>query len=300
MLNQTTCCKTHIIHCAGQRATTEGVKNMSCEIFREIEEGIRLPEDVELLRQEEACGGETAHAHEIPESCAVGLEGGELNAGPVFRYSESKTLVKNAHVFYRPARITGVYEGALENPEYEKTAQELKHWQFQSAPLSCVVACENMAINDLLDEDIEEIKLRDYSESRGWYQEEIGTYTYDIGRIAQRYGLERRQSTNMTMEDLMAAKAGGSDLVVCVDAFLLEQPHLNRPCKPNHVVEVIGFDTTNRENPLVIINDTGRREGRGLAYPFDKFKKAACDVDEVTGKQILHHVTTLTRKEDKA
>jgi len=276
---------------------------MSYEDFDEIEEGVELPESLELLERAEP----TEEAEKPRMESEKLFEGVELDRyekeaaedaeRSAFRYTEAHWEPCNGRSRYYPARIDGVYRDALGNPVCEALVGELSDWRDQEGPRSCTVACEGMVLRDLKGIDLGMDELKAFSKERDWYKPEIGTYTEDIGKISEHYGLQREQSKTMTMEDLIAAKHQGAELIVCVDELLLKYPDLERICKTNHNLEVIGFDLADQENPMVIVNDPGHREGCGQAYPMEMFERAACDVDPVTGVKTLHHVTMITKKE---
>ena len=276
---------------------------MSYELFDQ-REGAELPESVELLERPE--GEQTCEAPR-QETRALG-DGLELDSRtreappeqPFFHYSEAYLTQENGTFRYHPEQINGIYRDGITEPSCETVAEELSHWRFQESARGCAVACEGMVLSDLEGRNYSMDELEAFSEERGWYQPELGTYSGDIGRISMSHGLRREQSSEMTAEDLAAAKQGGAELIVAVDEFLLQYPHLEKVCKPNHVVEVIGFDLSEQGKPKVLINDPGQRNGRGLAYPLEIFQRAACETDPSTGKKTFYHVTLITEGEERA
>ena len=138
--------------------------------------------------------------------------------------------------------------------------------------------------------------LRQVAEQYDWYQDQRGTYYTDIGKIAQHcYGMEYEQHKGLQMDDLADLKEKGAELIVAVDHAILARPYLSKIAAPDHVVEVIGFDYSDAENPKVIINDPGRSDGQGAVYPFSVFRQASYVTDRQTGVTGLKSVTALYR-----
>jgi len=128
------------------------------------------------------------------------------------------------------------------------------------------------------------------------YNDQIGTYYTDIGKIAHLvYGMDYEQHTGLQMDELAELKQQGAELIVAVDQALLARPYLSKIAAPDHVVEVIGFDYSDMENPKVIINDPGRTDGQGSAYPMEILKRASYITDRDTGITGLKSVTALYR-----
>lgn len=279
---------------------------MSYEIYNEseeltkIREELELPESVELLErpeeQQEAVKikTETTQIVEGLEMEETSRETKELPEESPYLYSEAY-IDENGK--YHPEQITGVYKDALEDPNCREIAENLGEWQQQEKRLSCAVQCQRMIINDLTGSELTEAELREQGKEQDLYQDERGTYTEDVGKLAESYGLEREQFEDLSISELIEMKQQGTDVILAVDAMLLEHPELEKISSPNHAVEVIGFDLSDAENPKVILNDPGRSDGRGAAYPMEIFEKAACEVNEQTGEKTLHSVTAIHKKE---
>lgn len=270
------------------------------EELTKLREELELPETVELLERPEQ-PQEAAEAKQETTQLSEGLEleetsreGNELREEAPFAYSDAYVDEDGR---YHPEQITGVYQEALEDPGCREIAEDLGRWQQQERRMSCAVQCQRMIINDLTGSEVTESELRRQGKEQDLYRDEVGTYTEDVGKLAENYGLEREQFENMSVQELMELRQQGVNLIVGVDAALLEYPELEKISSPNHAVEVIGFDLSDAENPRVILNDPGRPDGRGSAYPMDIFEKAACAVNEETGEKTLHTVTGIYQKE---
>ncbi len=243
-------------------------------------EPIELPEGVELLERVE--GSEGDESSEVSETGA---------------YSYSDAYIDESGM-YHPAQINGIYSDSLEDPECQQMAEDLSVWEHQEEPLSCAVQCQRMIIEDKVEIPVTEAELREQGTENQWFGSEYGTHLEDVGKLAEMYGMEYEQyDKSMSISDLENALESGEDVIVAVDNALLAYPYLEKSCSINHAVEVIGIDYSDAENPKVILNDPGREDGRGSAYPLEIFEKASCLTDPETGEQSLYFATTLHTKE---
>lgn len=263
---------------------------MSYEIFQDFERTVQ-----------ESGSPEISHNLEIVErsqETETNLSTNEVQES----LGESPYLYSEAYIDsngkYHPQKIIGIYREAMENPESQELVKDLSCWQQQERPLSCAVQCQRMVIKSLTGLEVSEAQLREFGKERNLYQDMRGTYTEDVGKIAEQgYGLKREQYENMTVSELAEMKEQGAKLIVAVDSTLLEHPGLPKISTPNHAVEVIGFDNSDAENPKVILNDPGRADGKGAAYSLEFFEKAACGSDWKSGERTLHSVTAIYHKE---
>lgn len=226
----------------------------------------------------------------LPEQISL-LERGEAGEG-AYTYSEAYT---DENSVYHPGQIEGIYTDALDNPRVRELAGDLGQWQFQEKPMSCAVQCQRMVVNSVYGLEVTEGKLRELGERRNWYSDADGTYSHNVGRIAETYyAMERSQYVGLGLEELVALKEQGGKLILAVDHHRLARPDLNRPFKADHAVELLDFDFSDEENPKVILNDPGREEGMGSVYPLEIFLKAAGPTNFM-GKTMIRHVTELRK-----
>lgn len=265
----------------------------------QLREQLELPDSVELLDRIT----EQSPAQEITESTkelAEGLEldertaeGGEISELSPFSYSEAY-IDQNGK--FHPQQITGVYKDSLKDPNAMEVASELGNWGQQEKRMSCAVRTQMMIGNEGPGRDYSESELRQVAEQFNWYKDQRGTYYTDIGKVAQLfYGMDYEQHTGLQMDELAELKQQGAELIVAVDQALLARPYLSKIATPDHVVELIGFDYSDVENPKVIINDPGRSDGQGAAYPMEMFKRASYITNRDTGITGLKSVTALYR-----
>lgn len=208
---------------------------------------------------------------EVPENVEILERPNEIVKG-AFEYSEPYT--DGMHYF--PRQINGVYEDTLDSRETAEIVEALNVWHMQEANCSCAVVCSEMELNRQTDAQITEAELCKEGEENGWYDPESGTAPDNINKYAEIHGLESEvHYGEFSLADIRTLKENGTGVIVAVDNLLLACPSLPKPCDVNHVVEIVGFDYSDAENPLVIINDPGTSYGRGAAYELNIFAQAA-------------------------
>ena len=166
--------------------------------------------------------------------------------------------------------------------------------ELQMAPDNCAVEAERAIINIFTDAHLTQQEAMDESSSHGWYQPGCGTMPDDVGRMMDLYGIPNHTVIGASMRDLLGELAMGHGIIVPVDSKELMD---NGPMSDlrlwmsnnfgvdygdptaNHAVIVSGIDVTDPCNPMVIINDSGVPNGKGCAYPMDKFLQAWEDSD---------------------
>lgn len=266
----------------------------------ELREQLELPDSVELIEREEQ-----RESSEYLTETTEYMQGIELDRrikkeprepSPPFEYTKDYIASDGRYI---PAQIKGVYTDALENPAYKDIVEDLGRWQMQEKKLSCAVQVQRMIIEEENNEEITEAELREIGVENNWYKDNRGTYLFDIGKLAEYKGLRSEQFEDMTIEELISLKDTGANILIGVDAHLLQRPSLLKDCKINHAVEFIGYDFTDKENPKVILNDPGQKMGRGVAYSMDVFERATCRIDEATKKKTMYFATAIYGKEDE-
>ena len=265
----------------------------------QLREQLELPDSVELLDR----NAELPPVWEITESTRELTSGLELDERIVeseeiseqspFTYSDAY-IDKNG--MFHPQQITGVYKDSLKDPGAAEIASELGNWGQQEKRMSCAVRTQMMIGNEGPGRDYSESELRQIAKRFDWYEDQRGTYYTDIGKVAQLvYGMEYEQHKGIPLEELADLKQQGAELIVAVDHAMLARPDLPKIATPDHVVELIGFDYSDAENPKVIINDPGRADGQGAAYPIEVFRRAAYVTNHETGISGMKSVTALYR-----
>lgn len=163
-------------------------------------------------------------------------------------------------------------------------ASAMDDWHQQEAPDTCAIVSQEFVLEELTGQEFTEAELVSEATEQGWYVPGGGTPMADVGRVLEAHGVSVERYEGASLEDLQAAVASGQGVIVGVDAQELWTPGgdiLNDdlvgdvPGIPgqdaNHAVSVIGFDVSDPEHPMVILNDPGHPEGRGLMMPAEEF-----------------------------
>ncbi len=161
-------------------------------------------------------------------------------------------------------------EAFQENIE-EGTAQ----WHEQLEPYSCAIASQHFIISEYTDAPVTEQDLIELASEMGWY-EELGTPMADVGNLLMSYGIDVTTKTAGDFNDLLEATANGDRVLVSVQnmAMTTEWADGYPAYSANHMVEVLGIDNSDPENPRVIVNDPGIPNGQGLSMTRENFEDA--------------------------
>lgn len=258
---------------------------------------LELPEDIALLDRSEQ-PAETVTEYKVPqnENLAVNTVNLELAAEkklPAYQYSDA---FMGENGLYHPARIIGIYKDSLKNWDCRETVEALNEWQMQEQRHSCSQQCTKMVINELLGKKLSEAQIRDIAVKNGWYEDEGGALPDNIAKQAELFGLGRESHYQITTDALMELE-NSRKVIVALDSDVLAYPDCRDYAIPNHTVELLDFDMSDPKRPMVILNDPGDPEGRGVAYPLTIFEKAATYQDVETGKRIIFNATSIFRTE---
>lgn len=159
--------------------------------------------------------------------------------------------------------------------------EDISNWHQQEMPNSCAVACQEFAIESLLDIDLDESQYREIAERHG-YTDEGGTPFLFAGDVAKEFGLQSEFNESFTLEEAMEKIQNGEKIIAAIDNSMLYFP--NDPFRPfltpqvNHAVEITGFDTSDPNDIKVIINDPGYPNGAGNVYSWDYFRSCSADM----------------------
>ena len=213
-------------------------------------------------------------AAERPESAPLAREMDEFDCVRAsyrpLEMTEGGYLAENGS--YAPGHIERVDAEAQEfDPEMKALAGELDTWIEQGEAMSCAVASQTMALNQLEGGGHTEEELLEIGCENGWYDE--GTCPDDVGKIAESMGLDVHRYFDRDISALRAANDPGVKVIANVDNVKLMYPDCPKLCEPNHCVQVLRVESTPR-GEVVILNDPGREDGRGAVYPIEVFAKA--------------------------
>lgn len=172
--------------------------------------------------------------------------------------------------------------GANYNPYHPSSAmignpsQDMQHWEYQGDSGPCAIFAQKFAIEELLGRELDTEDMISVASQHGWY--DGGTSMGNMGQMLEYYGLHAVPNPQGDMEAISRCLAQGGKVIVAVDGNEIwegeNDPFFFSPNDPNHAVEVIGIDCSNADNPMVILNDSGTPDGRGLMIPLAQFEDA--------------------------
>jgi len=137
---------------------------------------------------------------------------------------------------------------------------------------SCGIRCQQIILRDFGQNILQE-NLMAEAQQRGWYGE--GTPLDAVGNLLELHGIGVSRYENASVDDLMNALAQGRRVIVCVDSDeLWGEKSLDSSVDdltPNHALIVAGIDTSDADNPKVILTDPGTGDV-AKSYPLDDFR----------------------------
>lgn len=151
----------------------------------------------------------------------------------------------------------------------------------QSFPDTCTIRAQEFIIEQFTGEEVDEEALVQEATDSGFYTPGRGTTFEHTGSLLEAHGIPVNQYRDATTYDLADELAQGHKVILSVDAGELsgqEDPILEEIAgiadrDVDHDVVVSGIDTTDPENPQVIVSDPGTGEA-GATYPMDQFLAA--------------------------
>lgn len=193
-----------------------------------------------------------------------------------YRISEGVTTEEG---LYLPGHVEEINPEAKDlNPEMRELSHELDTWIEQSETMSCAVASQTMAINQLEHSNHSEQEFLQLAREKHWYDN--GTTLNDVGNIAEEMGADVKRYHGVDPSELKIANDPSTKVLAAVDSTILTFPECNKRCQPDHCVQVLRVEST-QDGEFVILNDPGHKGGKGAIYPMEIFAKA-CSGDVVT------------------
>ena len=157
---------------------------------------------------------------------------------------------------------------------------DMDYWEFQGSTGRCAIYAQKFAIEAVLGREIPIEELVSIAEENGWFNEAQGTGTVSLNmdKLLYYYGVKHEMSFDNDIEALEKALNNGQKVIVSVDSGQIWYGDDNNIFSPetaaDHAVEVIGIDHSDPNNPMVILNDSGSRNGRGEMVAVDVFENA--------------------------
>lgn len=152
----------------------------------------------------------------------------------------------------------------------------------QSYDDTCAIRSQEFILEQFTGQEIDEAALVQVATDNGWYTPGEGTPPEYTGSLLELYGVAVNQYENANLYDLGNELAQGHKVIISVDSGELsgrEDPVLEEIAATtdvdgaDHAVVVSGIDTTDPDNPHVIVSDPGTGEATAR-YPLEQFLSA--------------------------
>ncbi len=155
-------------------------------------------------------------------------------------------------------------------------ASSMNHWEYQGDTNRCALYSQMFIIEEFTGQDLDIVTFENEAEGQGWFDN--GTTLLNLNKMLDYYGIENEMSFHNDIDDIDQCLNEGGRVIVAIDAYEIwygQGDDLFSPTSSgNHAVEVIGIDRSDPENPMVILNDSGNPNGRGVMIPLDDFMDA--------------------------
>ncbi|MFI1682870.1 hypothetical protein [Streptomyces sp. NPDC020607] len=177
-------------------------------------------------------------------------------------------------------------------PEATTGPDDTAGWHEQQATHSCAVVSQEFLLDRFTGVDHTEEELAAVAEAHGWYRPGVGTPLDDVGNLLEYYDVPVERSQGESLDSLASALSAGEGVLVALDSdeLLAADPESLELADAagipdqgaDHVVQVIGFDRSDPDDPRVVLNDPGRPDGAGLEVPEADFLRAWDDSQRLT------------------
>lgn len=159
----------------------------------------------------------------------------------------------------------------------------MEHWEFQGPTNECAIYAQLFALEELTGEHYEPDQLVAIAEENGWFHN--GTSMEDMGKLLEHFDLKVEKDT-YNIQEIEDALSEGKQVIVGLDSAEIWQEDRDAQDAiledimgipgndADHAVQVIGFDHSDPENPMVVLNDSGHPGGCGEMIPQDVFEGA--------------------------
>lgn len=184
---------------------------------------------------------------------------------------------------------------------------DIENWHMQTYDDTCAIASQEFILDEMTGQDFSEDELRQEAIEMGWYTPGGGTPLDCMGNLLEAHGINVDKQYGCTLDDLSQKLASGENVIIALDADEIWNPNdidtddilANVAGLPeqgvNHAVQVIGVDYSDRDNPVIILNDPGQPDGQGIIVNADEFVDAWEDSNNYmvsTNKNLPHSQET--------
>ena len=154
--------------------------------------------------------------------------------------------------------------------------EDMANWHVQEGN-TCAVCAQEFVLEGLTGNEFDMNELRELAEENGWYNIN-GTPGNCVGNLLEHYGLDVERGYGISVQDMQNCLENGGKVIVGVDADELWSGQNEEWFFPgrdvDHAVQLVGFDHSDPDNPMVILNDSGVANGCGATVPLDVFNDA--------------------------
>jgi len=158
--------------------------------------------------------------------------------------------------------------GTLDIRQVGEPDEAANFWRQQEGPNDCALYAQG-TILDAFGQDFDIDKYKREGMEGGWYGPDSGTTVGNFGDLLEANGVEvRRYDSGATFQDMTAELEQGHGVLVAVDTGRIWDDEGG-----GHALVVTGIRVGPDGVPTEIIcNDSGRPDGKAVAYSFEDFK----------------------------
>lgn len=160
------------------------------------------------------------------------------------------------------------------HPEIDSVYWSEQHGQ------TCAVMAQQGVIYAITGQYIPEAALEQVAYEHGWFDPASGTSPESMGNMLSFYGIPNSNQTGLSITDIAVALEHGEKVIVALDANEIWTPQsasgapLEQP-NGGHAVWVTGIKVDEQTGEYsVVLNDTGRPDGRGFTIHMADFINA--------------------------
>lgn len=119
----------------------------------------------------------------------------------------------------------------------------------QSSPASCAIKCQQIILRDY-GIDVSEEDLCRIAKENGWYDEKVGVYMHDNGKLLGCFGVGYSHSQHNDLQTIRKELALGHSIMVSVNqAKLAEKPDIHNQASHSVVVNAMNDTIVYITNP---------------------------------------------------